>query len=116
MVPGARRGHAVGDHAHPLGRQPAADVEIAHAAAVDHDAIAMPGDVAIHGQLGPTLPGINAALAGNDAADAARAGRRKAVGIGGEHPGMDQVRPQPGNVARAGKMPGDRPASACRSQ
>ena len=98
MVGRTRHRHAVGNHPHLLGRRAVPHVEIAHAFAVDHHAAASLGQRAIQRQLQPALPRIDAALADHDVLHAARPGRRKTVGVGGEHPGVDQVGPKPGDV------------------
>ena len=37
-------------------------------------------------------------MADHDVIDAAGPGRRETVGVGGEHPGVDQIGPQPGDM------------------
>ena len=98
MSGGLGHRHAVGNHPHALGRRAVPHVEIAHAFAVDHHAAAAPGQRAIDGQLQPALPRIDAALADHDVLHAAGPGRRETVGVGGEHPGVDQIGPEPGHV------------------
>ena len=83
---------------HAIRRGAVPHVEIAHALAVDHDAAAPLGQLTIDRQLQPALPGIDAALADHDVADAAGPGCREAVRVGGEHPGMDQIGPKPGDM------------------
>ena len=134
VVPGgAGQGHAVGDHPHPVGRRAVADVEVAHALAVDHHAAAAPGHRPVDRQLQPALPGIDAPLGDHHVRDAAGPGRRQSVGVGGEHPGMHQIGAEPGQMllqlperprielppladhpqrhARRGQLGGQRPAA-----
>ncbi len=82
-------------------------VELADAAAVDDDPIGVPRQAPIDRQVMPRFPQVDAALGGDDALDARRAGGRAAVGVGREHPGMDQIGFEARHVA-AQPPPGER--------
>ena len=58
----------------------------------------MPGQGPVDGQLQPAFPRIDAPLADHEFRYSAGLGRRKSIGVGGEHPGVDQVGLQSGHV------------------